>query len=347
MLFNIPMKVASELAQSIRGKENPMYDAMTQLNKDHAIRQIQRMKTHAPINLITVLIVVGTVIWGLHQMQTGKMYAIAIYIGGGILAALWSLSAHLLAEWDRAIVLRMGHYSSVRGPGFFMIIPVIESVIRVVDMRVRTTTFYSEAMLTSDTVPVNIDAIAFWHVWDTQKALLEVENYYQAISLAVQTALRDIVGIHSLAEILSERDKVAKTLQKVLEAKTEAWGITVNSIEIRDIAIPENLKDALSKQAQAERERQARGILGQAEMEIAEKFAVASKGYQENPVALQLRAMNIVYEGIRAGGSLMIVPSSVLDTMNLGGIAALGQAQRVSSAQKLAAPQMPEKPKQP
>ena len=324
-----------------------MYDAMTQLNKDHAVRQIQRMKTYAPITLLTVIIVVGTIIGGVFLLRAGKTApAVATFIAGGILAALWSLSAHLLAEWDRALVLRLGHFRSVRGPGFFVILPVLESVIRIVDMRVRTTTFYSEAMLTSDTVPVNIDAIAFWHVWDTQKALLEVESYYQAISLAVQTALRDIVGIHSLAEILSDREKVAKTLQKVLEAKTEAWGISVTSIEIRDIAIPENLKDVLSKQAQAERERQARGILGQAEMEIAEKFAMASKGYQDNPVALQLRAMNIVYEGIRAGGSLMIVPSSVLDTMNLGGLAALGQAQRTSSVQKPVVPLMPEKPKQ-
>ena len=342
MIFNIPGKVSSELTETIRKKENPMYDAMTQLNKDHAIRQIQRIKTRAPITLVTALIVVGTVIAGVLRLQAqDTTTAVVIFVTGGVLAALWTFSAHLLAEWDRGIVLRMGHYRSVRGPGFFMIIPIIESVIRVVDMRVRTTTFYSEAMLTSDTVPVNIDAIAFWHVWDTQKALLEVESYYQAISLAVQTALRDIVGIHSLAEILSEREKVAKKLQKVLEAKTEAWGITVNSIEIRDIAIPEHLKDALSKQAQAERERQARGILGTAEMEIAEKFAIASKGYQENPVALQLRAMNIVYEGIRAGGSLMLIPSSVLDTMNLGGLAALGQVQHTTSAQKIAA----EKPK--
>jgi regulator of protease activity HflC (stomatin/prohibitin superfamily) len=343
MLFNIPVKLISEVVKNVRekqnpvgekenfiiGKEYPMYDAMTQLNKDHAVRQIQRIKTRAPITLVTALIVAGTIISGLFFVRANKMVpAVATFIGGGILAALWSLSAHLLAEWDKALVLRLGRFRSVRGPGFFMIIPVIESVIRVVDMRVRTTTFYSESMLTSDTVPVNIDAIAFWHVWDSQKALLEVESYYQAISLAVQTALRDIVGIHSLAEILSDREKVAKTLQKVLEAKTEAWGISVTSIEIRDIAIPENLKDVLSKQAQAERERQARGILGTAEMEIAEKFAMASKGYQDNPVALQLRAMNIVYEGIRAGGSLMIVPSSVLDTMNLGGMVALGQTQR-------------------
>ena len=343
MLFNliqaISKKVSSELTETIRKKENPMYDAMTQLNKDHAVRQIQRIKTRAPIALVTVLIVVVTIITGVLRLKAeDTTIAVATFIIGGILAALWSLSAHLLAEWDKALVLRLGRFRSVRGPGFFMIIPILESVIRIVDMRVRTTTFYSESMLTSDTVPVNIDAIAFWHVWDSQKALLEVESYYQAISLAVQTALRDIVGIHSLAEILSDREKVAKTLQKVLEAKTEAWGISVTSIEIRDIAIPENLKDVLSKQAQAERERQARGILGTAEMEIAEKFAMASKGYQDNPVALQLRALNIVYEGIRAGGSLMIVPSSVLDTMNLGGIAALGQTQRNLATQQQAKP---------
>jgi hypothetical protein len=343
MLFNllqaISKKVSSELTETIRKNENPMYDAMTQLNKDHAVRQIQRMKTYAPITLLMVIIAVVTIIGGISLLRADKTTpAVATFIVGGILAALWYLSAHLLAEWDRALVLRLGHFRSVRGPGFFMIIPILESVIRIVDMRVRTTTFYSESMLTSDTVPVNIDAIAFWHVWDSQKALLEVESYYQAISLAVQTALRDIVGIHSLAEILSDREKVAKTLQKVLEAKTEAWGISVTSIEIRDIVIPENLKDVLSKQAQAERERQARGILGTAEMEIAEKFAMASKGYQDNPVALQLRAMNIVYEGIRAGGSLMIVPSSVLDTMNLGGIAALGQTQRNLAAQQQAKP---------
>jgi regulator of protease activity HflC (stomatin/prohibitin superfamily) len=199
-----------------------------------------------------------------------------------------------------------------------MVIPIVDSVTRIVDMRVRTTPFYGEDMLTKDTVPVDLDAIAFWHVWDSKKSVLEVENYYQAIVLAVQTALRDIVGVHTLGEM------IAQTLQKVLEVKTECWGIKVNSIEIRDITIPEKLKDALSKQAQAERERQSRVILGQAEMEIAQKFAEAAKGYLDNPIALQLRAMNIVYEGIRAGSSLMLVPSTVLDTMNLGGLAALG-----------------------
>ena len=261
-----------------------------------------------------------------------RIEGVTLIILGVVVAVLWSLSAQLLLEWDRAVILRLGHFRSVGGPGFFRIIPIIESVTRVVDMRVRTTPFYGEDMLTKDTVPVDLDAIAFWHVWDSKKAVLEVENYYQAIVLAVQTALRDIVGVHTLAEILSEREMIAQTLQKVLETKTEAWGITVNSIEIRDITIPDTLKDALSKQAQAERKRQSRVILGQAEMEIAEKFAEAAKGYLDNPIALQLRAMNIVYEGIRSGSSLMLVPSTVLDTMNLGGLAALGGAKQARPA---------------
>jgi hypothetical protein len=321
-----------------------MFDALTQLNQEHAARQLQRMKNRAPIALVSAIIVVVSVLLCVWNVKEGRpVHGIVMAICGVIISALWSLSAHLLTEWDRGVVLRMGHFKSVRGPGFFMIIPIVDSVTRVIDMRVRTTTFYSEAMLTRDTVPVNIDAIAFWHVWDSQKAMLEVESYYQAISLAVQTALRDMVGVHSLADILAEREKIGQTLQKVLEAKTEAWGISVSSIEIRDISIPENLKDALSKQAQAERERQARNILGQAEMEIAAKFGEAAKGYMENPIALQLRAMNIVYEGIRAGGSLMLVPSSVLDTMNLGGMAALGQVK----LPKGVAPAVPQAPADP
>jgi regulator of protease activity HflC (stomatin/prohibitin superfamily) len=318
-----------------------MSEPLAQLEKEHVEREARRLKTKGPVHLVTFLLVVGAVAAGVVLFR-GQRAAGGIVAGvaGLVVAALWAASAHLLAEWDRGIVLRLGHFRSVRGPGFFMIVPLIDSIARVVDMRVRTTSFYSEEMLTSDTVPVDIDAIAFWHVWDSQKALLEVESYYQAITLAVQTALRDIVGVHSLAEVLAERDKMGSTLQEVLQAKTEAWGISVTSIEIRDLTIPETLKDALSKQAQAERERQARNILGQAEMEIAQKFAEASKGYLDNPVALQLRAMNIIYEGIRAGGSLMLVPSSVLDTMNLGGLAALA-TQRTSVQPRTPAAETP------
>ncbi len=325
-----------------------MYDTMSQLKQDHGARQLQRAKARAPVTLVSALIIAAGVLVGLYDVHGGMQMSerrrttpeshakvvagVVLIVASVILALLWSLAAQLLLEWDRAVVLRFGHFRAVRGPGFFMVIPIIDSVTRIVDMRVRTTPFYGEDMLTKDTVPVDLDAIAFWHVWDSKKAVLEVENYYQAIVLAVQTALRDIVGVHTLAEILSEREMIAKTLQKVLEAKAECWGITVNSIEIRDIKIPETLKDALSKQAQAERERQSRVILGQAEMEIAQKFAEAAKGYVDNPIALQLRAMNIVYEGIRAGSSLMLVPSTVLDTMNLGGLAAFG-AQHVKQVQ--------------
>ena len=320
-----------------------MFDAMTQMNRDHSAREMQRMKMRAPIMLVSGVILAAAAIAGvILAKKVGIGWGIGAGAAGVIIAVLWHMSGQLLAEWDRALVLRFGHLRSVKGPGFFMILPFVDNVVRVVDMRVRTATFYSEAMLTRDTVPVNIDAIAFWHVWDTQKAVLEVESYYQAIVLAVQTALRDIVGIHSLAEVLSERDMIAATLKGILEKKSGAWGITVNSIEIRDISVPDSLRDALSKQAQAERERQSRTILGQAELEIAAKFAEAAKGYIDNPIALQLRAMNIVYEGIRAGGSMMIVPSSVLDTMNLGGLIALGKEQK-----DLAKPKPAGEPSQP
>jgi len=303
------------------------FDAMDQLEKEHNARQVQRAKLRAPLMLVTAALGAGGLVAGGILISGGQPGAgVAVLVGGLAAAALWARSAYLTAEWDRAVVLRFGRFHKVKGPGFFMIVPILDSVSRFVDMRVRTTTFYDEALLTSDTVPVNIDAIAFWHVWDSQKALLEVESYYHAITLAVQTALRDVVGVHSLAEILAERDRMGATLQQVLQAKTEAWGISVTSTEIRDISLPENLKNALSKQAQAERERQARQILGQAETEIAHKFAQASRDYADNPVALQLRAMNIVYEGLQAGGSLMLVPSSVLDTMNLGSLVTLGQA---------------------
>jgi len=308
-------------------------EPLVQLHREHKERELYRIQVKAPIIVSTALILIGAVLvfafWAPHARVPGITVGICLALAG----ILWALAAQLLAEWDRAVVLRLGHYRTIKGPGFFMIIPLFDSVMRIVDTRIRTTTFYSESTITKDTVPVGIDAIAFWHVWDAKKAVLEVERYYDAIVLAVQTALRDIIGTHTLAEILSERDKIGATLRKVLEAKTEAWGITVNSIEIRDITIPEELKDALSKQAQAERERQSRNILGEAEKEIAQKFVEASQGYKDNPIAIQLRAMNILYEGLRMGGSLMLVPSSILDTMNLGSLAAFGaQSQQKHAA---------------
>jgi regulator of protease activity HflC (stomatin/prohibitin superfamily) len=294
------------------------------LKQEHTVRQNQRQLTRMPINLVGGLLFLGSLAAGAFiGLQGDVKPGVIIAISGVVIAVFWLLSAQLLAEWDRAVVLRLGRFRSVRGPGFFMIVPIIDSVMRIVDMRVRTTAFHSDAILTKDTVPVEVDAIAFWHVWDSQKALLEVESYYHAIVLAVQTALRDAVGLHTLAELLSEREKISQDIQDTLSEKTEGWGLTVRSIEIRDILIPDNLKDALSKQAQAEREKQARSILGEAEQEIAEKFVQAAATYRENPVALQLRAMNILYEGLRARGSLMVVPSGVMEAIDVGSLAGL------------------------
>jgi len=240
------------------------------------------------------------------------------------------LALKIAKEWERVVVLRLGKFRRLRGPGMFFIIPLVETIAQVVDMRIRSTDFASESTLTKDTVPVNVDAICFWMVWDAKKAILEVEDYYLAIVLSAQTALRDIIGIHELADMLTHRGELGNRLREMLDEKTNPWGITVQSVEIRDIIIPKDLEDAMSKQAQAERERQARIILGTAETEIAEKFAQAAKQYESNPGAMHLRGMNMLFEGLQEKGSMIIVPSSALETMNLGaigGLAALSQMQ--------------------
>jgi regulator of protease activity HflC (stomatin/prohibitin superfamily) len=253
-----------------------------------------------------------------------------ITAGITIFLALYCLKSIKVAyQWQRVIVLRLGKFHQLKGPGLFLIIPVIDSIARFVDTRIRSTDFNSESTLTKDTVPVNVDAICFWMVWDAKKSILEVEDFYQAIILSAQTALRDIIGTHELAEMLTHRGQLGNRLREILDEKTNPWGITVQSVEIRDIIIPKALEDAMSKQAQAERERQARIILGTAETEIAEKFAQAAKQYQANPGAMHLRGMNMLYEGLKEKGSMIIVPSSALDTMNLGaigGLTAMSQA---------------------
>ena len=223
----------------------------------------------------------------------------------------------------------MGRFHRLKGPGLFFVIPIVESIPRIVDMRIRATDFSSESTLTKDTVPVNVDAICFWMAWDAKKAVLEVQDFFQAIVLSAQTALRDIIGTHELADMLTHRGELGKRLREILDEKTNPWGISVQSVEIRDIIIPKDLEAAMSKQAQAERERQARIILSTAETEIAEKFAEAAKQYERNPGAMHLRGMNMLFEGLKEKGSMIIVPSSALDTMNLGaigGLAALSQA---------------------
>jgi regulator of protease activity HflC (stomatin/prohibitin superfamily) len=238
-------------------------------------------------------------------------------------ALLIAPSIQIAYQWERAVLLRFGKFRAIRPSGLFVIIPVIDKVAQFVDQRIRVSDFSAETTLTADTVPVNVDAIAFWMVWDAQKAVLEVEHFEDAVVLSAQTALRNAIGRHDLAELLSERDRLGEEIQKVLDEKTSAWGITTQAVEIRDIIIPKGLEDAMSRQAQAERERQSRIILGTAETEIAEKFARASDHYQNNPVALHLRAMNMVYEGLRQKGSMIIVPSSAVETMGLGALGGL------------------------
>ena len=242
---------------------------------------------------------------------------------GIVVSMLIATSFHIADQWEKAVVLRMGRYVGLRGPGLFMIIPILDKVDIFIDQRVRVTDFSAEETLTKDTVPVNVDAVVYWTVWDVEKAALEVQDYRKAISFIAQTGLRDIIGKHELADLLQERESIAEALQKNLDEHTNPWGITCQTVGIKDIVIPEGLADAMSKQAQAERERQARVILGTAETEIAEKFELASQKYINNPVALHLRGMNMLFEGLKEKGSMVIVPSSALDSMNLGAIGGL------------------------
>jgi regulator of protease activity HflC (stomatin/prohibitin superfamily) len=234
-------------------------------------------------------------------------------------------------QWEKAVVLRFGKFLGLKGPGLFWIVPIVDNIAEWIDHRVMVSPFSAEKTLTKDTVPVDVDAVLFWLVWDAEKAALEVENYGKAITWAAQTALREVIGVLDLADILIGRAKMDEDLQKIIDERTTPWGITVQSVEIRDIVIPQELEDAMSRQAQAERERQARVILGESEMQIAQSFADASVAYQHNPTALHLRAMNMLFEGLKEKGALVIVPSSAVDTMNLGGLSgmiALGEQAR-------------------
>jgi len=249
-------------------------------------------------------------------------------IAGALIGIYFLFAIQVAEQWEKAAVLRLGRYRGLRGPGAFVIIPVIDSVSRFVDQRVRVTDVKAESALTRDTVPVNVDAIIFWLVWDAEKCILEVQDFEEAILLSAQTALRESIGRHELHQMVAEREMLGHELQRILDEKTNPWGITVQSVEIRDVQIPSQLQDAMSREAQAERERRARTILGLAETEIADKFSLAAATYRDNPVALHLRAMNMLYEAIKEKGSMVIVPSSAVETMGLGGTlatAALGK----------------------
>jgi regulator of protease activity HflC (stomatin/prohibitin superfamily) len=242
---------------------------------------------------------------------------------GALVGVYFLFAIKVVDQWEKVAVLRFGRYRGLRGPGLVFIIPVLERLSRFVDQRVRVSTVSAESTLTRDTVPVNVDAIIFWLVWNAEKAILEVEDFTQAIGLGSQTALRESIGRHQLAQMITERETLGRELQKILDEKTTPWGITVQSVEIRDVRIPQSLENAMSQQAQAERERQARVILGDAEVQVSEKFAEASRVYEDNPGALHLRGMNMLYESMREKGSMVIVPSSAIESMGLGGTLAM------------------------
>lgn len=288
------------------------------------------MKTKNLFNSIsvTVLIIVSAILAVLFYLNVFDVVLLVFFI---ILTVLLTSSIKIADQWEKAVMLRMGKYIGLKGPGIFFIVPVIDKVMDYVDQRVRVTDFKADQTLTKDTVPVNVVATLYWTVWDVEKAALEVEDYSTAVQYIAQTGLRDIIGRHELADLLQDRVKIADDLQKLLDENTNPWGITCQTVGIKDITIPQGLSDAMSKQAQAERERQARVILGTAETEIAEKFAKASESYLSNPVALQLRAMNLIGEGLKIG-SMIIVPSSALDSMNLGGISGLTSLSQANKA---------------
>ncbi len=274
------------------------------------------------INLVSIFIFLILTLANAILFYTDLISLTIALIG---LAATLFIAATLKIsdQWEKAVVLRMGKFIGLKGPGWFLIIPIIDRVDKYIDQRVRVTDIRADSTLTKDTVPVNVDAVVYWTVWDAEKAALEVQEYEYAVSLVSRTGLRDIIGKHELADLLQNREKIAEALQQALDETTSSWGITCQSVGIKDIVIPPDLADAMSKQAQAERERQARIILGTAETEISEKFSQASENYHNNPVALQLRGMNMLFEGLKEKGSLVIVPSSALESMNLGAIGGL------------------------
>ncbi|MCI0394915.1 MAG: slipin family protein [Chloroflexi bacterium] len=270
------------------------------------------------VNVVTILVLLlPTLLGGLLTWLTGNL----LWVGVGVVVGIIAMQSPMVArQWEKAVVLRLGRYTGLRGPGLFWIIPFIDAVSAWIDQRVITTGFAAEETLTSDTVPVNVDAVLFWMVYDPEKAALEVQDYAQAVSWAAQTALRDIIGQTGLTDLLRGRERIEGELQALIDRRTNPWGVTVQSVEMRDVIIPSALQDAMSREAQAAREKQARIILGQAEVEIARLFSEASQSYQGNPTALHLRAMNMLYEGLKEKGALMLVPSTAVESMGMGGL---------------------------
>ena len=274
--------------------------------------EIPRVNVVSAVALLVPVLLGGLISWLM-------LSPIAVVVGL-LLGVFLAQAPKIARQWERAVVLRLGRYVGLRGPGLFWIIPFVDSVSAWVDQRVITTSFAAEETLTSDTVPVNVDAVLFWMVYDPEKAALEVQNYPQAVSWAAQTALRDIIGRTSLTDLLRGRERIEEELQQLIDERSNPWGVTVQSVEMRDVIIPAALQDAMSREAQAAREKQARIILGQAEVEIAHSFETAAQSYRDNPTALHLRAMNMLYEGLKEKGALMLVPSSAVESMGMGGL---------------------------
>ena len=270
------------------------------------------------LNVIAVAILLMFVLAGtLGSLATGGPLPVVLMAVAGLVLMQ---SPQVAEQWERGVVLRLGRFVGVKGPGLFWIVPFVDRVSSWIDQRTITTTFAAEQTLTSDTVPVNVDAVLFWMVYDAEKAALEVQDYAQAVSWAAQTALRDVIGRTPLTELLRGRERIEADLQQLIDHRSNPWGVTVSSVEMRDVVIPVALQDAMSREAQAAREKQARIILGQAEQEIAHSFQEAAKSYQDNPTALHLRAMNMLYEGLKEKGALMLIPSSAVESMGMGGM---------------------------
>ena len=292
--------------------------------------RLRTMKTPDNTHISNIAIFIFVIIFVLTMLAATLLdhvisdNLIGIFVTVLILVGIYLLFALKVAsQWEKAVVLRMGKFEGLRGPGLFWIVPIIESTPNWIDHRVMVTPFNAEKTLTKDTVPVDVDAVLFWMVWDAEKAALEVADYRGAIAWASQTALREIIGQMTLADILTGRNKMDADLQRIIDERTTPWGVSVQSVEIRDVIIPPDLEDAMSRQAQAERERQARVILGESEEQIAHSFAKAAESYSSNPTALHLRAMNMLFEGLKDKGAIVIVPSSAVDTMNLGGLSGM------------------------
>jgi regulator of protease activity HflC (stomatin/prohibitin superfamily) len=283
------------------------------------------MKTRSSFSVLIFFVILAIGLGIAYIGNDGQAGAGTMIIGviSFLIAIIVSSAIKIADQWEKAVVLRLGRFQSLRGPGIFFIIPIVDNVSYWIDTRVITTSFTAEKTLTKDTVPVDVDAVLFWRVLDAKKAALEIAEYRNAINWASQTALRDVIGKTMLSEMLEGRDKMSDQLQKIIDDRTEPWGINVISVEVKDVLIPSSLQDAMSMQAQAERERQARVILGDSERQVAEKFGEAAKTYADNPTALHLRAMNMLYEGLKSNSTIVIVPSSALETMQLGGLAGM------------------------